>query len=250
MSRLSVVIITKNEEARVRDCLESVRWAEEIIVVDACSEDRTIEICREYTEKVHRKAWQGYATQKNWGIAQASGNWVLSLDADERVSAELREEILNLLHDSPDVDGFYIPRKNYLGRRWMRYAGQYPDYQLRLFCRGRGRFVGRVHEKVELDGSTGYLRHPIDHYTYCDLRDYLRKIEQYAGLEAQERWERGERASWRDALKPIVLFFCLYLGKGGWREGWLGLINSIFLAFYLFLRAAWLWELQTGEGEE
>ena len=98
--------------------------------------------------------------------------------------------------------------------------------------------------------SAGYLRHPINHYTYCDLRDYLCKIEEYASLEAQEHWERGERASWRDALKPLVLFFYLYLGKGGWREGWLGLINSVFIAFYLFLRAAWLWELQTGEGEE
>jgi len=237
-----VVIITKNEEARIRDCLESVRWADEIIIVDACSEDRTIEICREYTDKVYRKAWQGYAAQKNWGIAQASGDWVLCLDADERVSPELRGEIINLLHGSPNVDGFYLPRKNYLGDRWMRYAGLYPDYKLRLFRKGKGHFEGVVHERVKVRGEVGYLKGAILHHTYKDLSDYWDKINQYTSIEAEELFQQGARFRWYMLLRPLALFFWLYIFRQGWRNGFLGLVNSLFLSWYQFLKYAKLWE--------
>ena len=142
-SKLSVTIITRDEEAQIGDCLESVRWADEIIVVDTGSADRTLEICAKYTPHVYSRPWEGYAPAKNAAIALATGDWILSLDADEQVSAGLRREIAALQQQPLDTraNGYAVPRRNYLWGHWLRYGGLYPDYQIRLFKRGKGAFT-------------------------------------------------------------------------------------------------------------
>ena len=149
---LSVVVITRNEEARIRACLDSVAWADDIVVVDAESEDKTARIAREVTERVFVRPWPGFAAQKNFAIEQARSDWVLSLDADETVTPELREEIQTLLGAPAALDGYAVRRRNIFWGRWVRHGGLYPDWQLRVFRRGRGRFVERVvHESVRVD---------------------------------------------------------------------------------------------------
>jgi tryptophanyl-tRNA synthetase len=156
--RISVVVVTLNEEERLRLCLESVAWADEVIVVDAESADKTVQVAREFTDRVFVQAWPGFAAQKNFGLEQATGEWVLSLDADEEVSRELRDEIRAALATDAPCAGYRIPRRNIMWGRFMRHGGLYPDWQLRLFRRGRGRFVERaVHESVEVTGEVGRL---------------------------------------------------------------------------------------------
>ncbi len=162
--RLSAVVITLNEEARLRTCLESVAWTDEIVVVDAESQDKTVQIAREFTEHVMVRPWPGFAAQKNFALDQASGDWLLSLDADEEISPELRDEILRLLVAGAGADGYAVPRRNVFLGQWIRHGGLYPDWQVRLFRRGHGRFVDRdVHESVEVDGRlerlAGHLVH-------------------------------------------------------------------------------------------
>ena len=153
MPRLSVVIVTRNEEDRIRDCLTSVAWADEIVVVDAESDDKTAAIAREFTDHVMLRAWDGFASQKNFGIEQARGEWILSVDADEQVEPALRDEIQSAIGGDPDgCDGYRVARRNIMWGRWIRHGGLYPDWQLRLFRRGRGRFVDlAVHESVRVD---------------------------------------------------------------------------------------------------
>ena len=157
--RLSVVVVTLNEEERLRACLESVAWADEVVVVDALSQDKTAQIAREFTDRVIVRPWPGFAAQKNFGLAEAGGDWILSLDADEQVSPELREEILGVLAADGPSDGYRVPRRNLFGGQWIRHGGLWPDWQLRLFRRGRGTFVERaVHESVEVAASVGRCR--------------------------------------------------------------------------------------------
>jgi len=241
---LSVVIIAQNEAHRIRPCLESVSWADEIVFVDGGSQDETVAIAREFTNRVYERPWPGFAAQWRWALKQAKGPWLLMLAADERVSPELQREIKTLMASEPTYVGYLIPIRNHLGNCWMRYAGLYPDPHLRLFRQGKWRLVGQVHERIIVDGPVGRLRGDIIHYTYRDLADYLSKIDHYTTLEAEERWARGERVRWFDFLKPVILFLKLYLWQQGWRDGTLGLINSVFLSYSLFLRYAKLWENQ------
>jgi len=153
VSRLSVTVIAWNEEERLRACLESVAWADEIVVVDAESADKTVQIAHEFTQKVSVRPWPGFAAQKNHAIDQATGDWILSLDADERVTPELRERIGVILKEDGSADGYSIPRRNIFWGAWVRHGGLYPDYQLRLFRRSAGRFVeNAVHESVTVSG--------------------------------------------------------------------------------------------------
>lgn len=242
--KVSAVVITKNEEKYIAGCLQSLSWVDEIIVVDSFSTDRTVEICREYTDKVFQRPWPGYAAQKNFGIEQAQNPWILSIDADEEASGELREEILAVL-DNPECiefDGFYIPRKNYLGNRWMRYAGQYPDYQLRLF-RESARYITReVHETVDITGPAGYLASPILHNTYENISAFVEKINLYTALEAKERGKQGPPGVFSFIWLPLRKFVWAYFYKKGFLDGILGLIISVSLAYYVFLDLAKTWE--------
>ena len=191
---LSVIIIALNQEANIGECLASVRFADEIVVVDTGSTDRTVELARTGGARVVVTAWQGFAGTKNFALDQARGDWVFSLDTDERVSATLQTEILAIVQADGPLNGYRVPRKNCFGGRWIRHLGWYPDYTLRLWRRERGRFRDReVHEEVEVEGKVGLLQTPLDHYSYRNLEEYAARQDRYARLAAREMFKQGRR---------------------------------------------------------
>ncbi len=243
--RLSVVVITKDEEERVRACLESVAWADELVVVDAESTDKTAQIAREFTDHVYVRPWPGFAAQKNFGLEQATGDWTLSVDADEEVSRELREEIEAVLAASGAAcAGYRIPRRNLFWGRFIRHGGLYPDWQLRLFRRGRGRFVDRaVHESVEVEGEVGRLRAALVHRSYRDVADFLARADRYSTLAAEEWLRSGRPARLRDlVLRPAGRFLSMYAVRAGFLDGWRGFLLAALYAYYVFIRSAKMWE--------
>jgi glycosyltransferase involved in cell wall biosynthesis len=245
--KLSATIITRNEEARIGDCLESVRWADEIIVVDTGSADRTLEMCHKYTPHVYSRPWEGYARAKNATLELATGDWILSLDADERVSDGLRAEIA-ALQRQPLVslaDGYAIARRNYLWGRWLRYGGLYPDDQIRLFKRGKGAFKARrVHESVAIDGRVERLQHPIEHHSYQGLGDVIQRLDRYTDLAALDLHEQGQPFRVTALLlRPVGRFLRNYVLKQGFRDGIPGLIMAVSYAYSVFVREAKLWEM-------
>jgi glycosyltransferase involved in cell wall biosynthesis len=243
--KLTVTVITKNEAANLAAALDSVRWADEIIVVDSESTDDTVAIARRYTDRVVVRPWPGYVAQKNFAAAQASHDWILSLDADERVSPELAEEIRATLGVPPAAAGFRIPRVTFHCGRWIRSTDWYPDYQLRLYDRKRGEWAGRyVHESVRVEGPVGRLRGEIQHYAYRDIGHHLQTMDRYTTLAARQMFEDGRRASWIDILiTPRLTFFRNYVLRGGFRDGMAGLVVSAMNGYYVGLKFAKLWEL-------
>lgn len=247
MSRpsLSVVVVTLNEEERIRACLESVAWADEVIVVDAESHDKTAAIARELTDHVFVRPWPGFAAQKNFGIDQAHGEWILSLDADEVVSPALREEIQAEVAGGGRHQGYSVPRRNVFWDRWVRHGGLYPDWQLRLFRRGRGRFVARaVHESVVVDGSVGRLRGHLEHRSYRDVADFLERTDRYTTLAADD-WLAGGRGTRPFAdlvVRPLGRFLGMYVWRGGFLDGWRGFLLAVLYGYYVFMRSAKIWE--------
>jgi glycosyltransferase involved in cell wall biosynthesis len=245
VSKLTVTIITRNEASNIAAALESVRWADEIIVVDAESRDDTAAIARQYTDRVIVRAWPGYVAQKNFAASEASHDWILSVDADERVSPELREEIRRTLAAAPAAAGFRIPRVTFHFGRWIRSTDWYPDYQLRLYDRRRAEWAGRhVHESVRARGPVERLRGEIQHYAYRDIAHHLQTMDRYTTLAARQMFEDGRRASWVDILvTPRLTFFRNYVLRGGFRDGIAGLIISVMNSYYVGLKFAKLWEL-------
>jgi glycosyltransferase involved in cell wall biosynthesis len=241
---VSCCIICFNEEANIRRCLESVKWCDEIIVVDSFSTDRTVNICREYTDRVLQRPWPGYVEQKRFVLSQATHEWVLNVDADEEVSPELRDEILTVLQrNHPAIDGLYIPRLvYYLGRWWWR--GWYPGHRLRLFRKAKVRWGGvDPHEKVLLRGQAEYLHGALYHYTYDDIDDHLRALNGLTEISARELALRGKHTRISDLLfRPFWRFFRFFIVRGGFREGVPGLFVAVTSAFYVFLKYAKLWE--------
>ena len=208
---LSVVVITKDEEKDIAGCLESVKWADEIVVVDDFSQDGTLEICRRWTDKVFQRKWEGYAKAKNFAIEKASGQWILSLDADERISPELKVEIREMFQQRSGYDGYLLPMKFYFFGHWMRYGGLYPQRHLRLFRKGKGEFEERaVHEGVKVDGPVGYLRNPMVHYSYKDLNDYLQKFDRYSTLDALDKAKKRRYGKWYPFLRLPSEFILTY----------------------------------------
>ena len=250
MARLSVAVVALNEEERLRACLESVVWADELVVVDAGSSDKTVAIAREFTDRVLFRAWDGYGAQKNFALGQCHGDWVLSLDADERVPDALREEIQVTLQGGRPEVGFYLPRRNMLQGRWVRHGGFYPDWQLRLFRRGRGAFVERaVHESVRVDGPTGRLGAPLVHESYRSIGDAVVRLNRYSDLAAGELFLAGHGGSLVDLLvRPVWRFVSMYVLRGGFLDGWRGLVLAGLHAHYVFLRAAKVRERRWGRG--
>ena len=246
---LSVVIITHNEENNIGECLESVRWADEIIVVDSDSVDRTEEICSRFGVDFYREPWKGFARQKNSAIEKATRGWILSLDADERVTPQLREEIITVLGSDYPENGYFIARKNFFLGRWIRRCGWYPDHTLRLFKKGTGRFgIREVHEAIELDGSAGRLACPMEHHTYTSLGDFMERLDRYSTLAAQELLKEQRRYGVHHILfRPLYTFINMYVIRGGFLEGYYGFILSGLYAFYTFLKYIKLRELQDAE---
>jgi glycosyltransferase involved in cell wall biosynthesis len=243
--RLSVVVVTLNEGDRIRACLESVAWADELIVVDAESQDKTAALARELTDHVFVRPWPGFAAQKNFGIDQAQGDWILSLDADEVVSPALREEIAAVLEGGAADAGYAVRRRNVFWGRWIRHGGLYPDWQLRLFRRGRGRFAERsVHESVTVDGAVGRLGGHLEHRSYRDVADFLERADRYSTLAADE-WVAaggGSRPLIDLALRPLGRFLGMYALRAGFLDGWRGFLLAVLYGYYVLMRSAKIWE--------
>lgn len=241
---LSVAIVTRNEAPNVAACLDSVAWADEIVVVDSDSEDETREICRSRGARVVEAPWEGYSAQKNLALEKAQHPWILSLDADERVGDALRSQIERVLEaDGPD-DGYRMPRRNFFFGKWLRHGDHWPDRQIRLFRRGRGRFNGKnVHESVEIEGKTGELSEPLDHFSYRTIREFFDRQVRYAALAAEDMAEKGVAPRASDFfIRPLWRFLKGYFLKAGWKDGREGLIAAAGSAFYVFMRTAFLWE--------
>jgi len=238
--KISATIITLNEERNLPRALESLDCADEMLVVDSGSTDRTVEIARRYGARVLSQDWLGYAAQKNYAAGQAAHDWILSLDADEALSETLAAEIQQVKRDGAGVQGYRFPRlAQYLGR-WILHSGWYPDYKLRLYDRNHGRWVGDyVHESVRVDGSVATLRGPLHHFTCQSLSDHLGTLNRYTTLAAEELRARGYRPGLlRLCLAPPASFLKTYLLQQGFRDGYQGFLIASMAAWYVFLKYA------------
>ncbi len=246
MEPISATLITYNEQVNIEEALQSVSWADEIVVVDSGSTDATVEICRRHTDRVIERRWTGFVDQKNHAIEQARHDWILSLDADERAGPELIREIGELRKAGFDRAGYRMPRVACFMGRWIRHGEWYPDYQLRLFDRRRGRWRGgRVHESVQVDGAPGILRGEIRHYTYRSISDYLRRLETYSTLAAQDYQQKGKSASLAKLVgNPLATFLKGYVLKRGFLDGGPGLMVAAMGAISVYFKYAKLYELQ------
>jgi glycosyltransferase involved in cell wall biosynthesis len=244
--KLSVTVITRNEAADIGDALASVAWADEIVVVDSQSTDDTVAIARRYTDRVVVREWPGYVAQKNHAAAIARHDWILSLDADERVTPALAHEIRSQLSADPGYAAFRIPRVTWHLGRWMRSTDWYPDYQTRLYDRRAAEWMGKyVHEAVAVRGRTGQLSAELQHYAYRDIADHLETIDRYTTYAARQMQEAGRRAGVVDVLvHPPLAFLRNYILRGGIRDGVPGFIISALNGYYVLLKFAKLWELQ------
>ena len=244
---ISVCVISFNEEDNIRDCLESVSWADEIVVVDSYSEDRTLDIAREYTDRIFQRKWNGINEQRQFCLDKATHEWALCVDCDERVTPELRDEILATLErGDPDCNGFEIPRRTWHMGRWIRHCGWWPGHKLRLFRRSKGRFGDNdPHDKVILDGKTRRLVNPIEHFTYRDLAHQAATVNSFSTTAAKLRAARGRRDGVLAMIfKPPWRFFWQYVLRGGFLDGARGFIICVMSAYSVFLRSAKGWEMR------
>jgi glycosyltransferase involved in cell wall biosynthesis len=242
---ISACVITLNEEENIRDCLESVKWADEIIVVDSFSKDRTVEIAREYTDRVIQRPWPGHIEQKNFALEQGTRDWLLSIDADERVSPGLAEEIRQVL-SQPDRKelGYTVPRKTFYLNRWITHGGWYPNRKLRLVRRGKARWAGvNPHDHLYADGPVGALEGDLLHYTYRDISDHLKTIDNYTTIASRELRAQGKGCALAHMLlNPPARFLKMYVLRLGFLDGVAGFIVAALAAHYVFLKYAKLWE--------
>ena len=242
--KLSATVITRNEEKNIAACLDSLLFADEIIVVDSGSSDRTEEICRSYPKvRFYCNAWPGYGQQKNIAARYAENDWIINVDADERISPELQKSICSV--DSNSFSVGRIARENYFGKRWIRHCGWYPDYTHRLYDRRRCSFSERlVHETLEHDNRVVTLQGNLKHFTYTDISDYLRRMDTYSSLSAQELFHSGKAGGpWSLLFKPVATFIKMYVIRKGFLEGFFGLVLSLLYAQYTFCKYAKLAEL-------
>ena len=244
MNKISVIIITKDEEKNITDCLKSVKWADEIIVVDAESTDKTIELAKRFTEKVYTKKWEGYVPQKKYALSLARNDLVLSLDADERITQELKNELINITSD--EFAGYKIRRKNFLLNKEITSCGWGNDYQLRFFLKQKTDLTDRlVHEGFTVNGKIGKLKNPMLHYTFSSFSNYFDKINCYTSLKAEELFKQKKKVGgWTIISHTISAFFLFYITKRGFKDGVYGLIISLLHSVSTMLNYIKLWELQ------
>jgi len=252
MNKLSVVVLTKNEEKRIAKCLDSVKWADEIIVADDESSDGTLEIVKRYTDKIFVKKMDIEGKHRNWAYSQAKNTWVLSLDADEIVTPELKDEIQKVLSVDPKENGFTIPRRNYIGDYWVKYGGWYPSPQLKLFRKDKFRYEEvSVHPRAFMDDPCGHLKGDIIHYSYRSLEDFLSKLNNQTTREAEKWFNQNKpmrlgRFIWRS----IDRFFRSYLGKKGHKDGFMGFVVAYYASLYQFISYLKYRELVLGRREK
>lgn len=244
-NKISVIIITGNEEKNIRECLDSVKWADEIIVVDSESTDDTIGIAKTFTDKVVIHKWEGYAAQKAYALSLTKNEWVLSVDADERITHELAQEILTMDFENPNVNGYKIHRENYFLGKKIRYCGWGNDYQLRLFKKSKTRLTDRlVHEGFVVDGDISTLKNSMIHYSYENLKEGFAKINEYSTLEANEKYKRKNVSGFTIFLYPLIGFIQHYLFRKGFLDGTRGLLISLMHSMTKLQVQMKMWELQ------
>jgi len=245
VSTISVILITLNEEENIIPCLESVQWADEIVVVDSQSQDRTVELAKRFTDKVIISEWQGYANNKNLALGYATSDWILWIDADERVPPALANEIRETIQKNPRENGFEVARKAFFLGRWIKHCGWYPGYVLRLFRRNKARFnENLVHEGLELEGDRGRLQHPLLHFTDNTLEHYLWKFNRYTSLAAKELAQKNRHAGFMTIfLHSLHAFIKMYIFKLGFLDGVEGLILCLLSPKYVGIKYAKLWEI-------
>ncbi len=247
--KISATIITLNEEEDIQAAIESLTFADEIIVVDSESTDRTVELARQFTPKVIRQKFLGYAAQKNFAAEQASSDWIFNLDADERITPELAEEIERLkANDNMTAVAFEMPRKVFYLGRWIKHSGWYPDYKIRLYNRRKAHWQGDyVHESVKPSGRVEKLTGNLLHFTVRNASEHHLRIDRYTTLAAKEAFEKGERVSYLSiACSPVITFIKTFILKLGFLDGFQGLAIAYFAAQYVFLKKLKLREKQTG----
>ncbi|MCA9472010.1 MAG: glycosyltransferase family 2 protein [Nitrospirales bacterium] len=248
--RVSAVVIAYNDEMNMRACLESVTWADEIIVVDSFSTDRTAAISREFTDQVYQHAFEGFGRLRNEAIAHASCDWVFSLDTDERATLEVRDEVRRRLAEGPDAQAYFVPRSNNFLGRWIKHCGWYPDYrQPQFFHKAHFEYKeDLVHESFTVDGRVGYFSSPVKQYPFRSIDHYFSKMDRYSSLMAQEMKKRRRRF-YRHQLftHPLFTFLKMYILRLGILDGRPGLILSGLYAYYTFVKYAKFWELDLHE---
>lgn len=247
MATISVVVSAWNEEEKLARCLSSVKWATEIIVVDNSSTDATARVAKKFTQHVYKRPNHPMLNvNKNFGFEKATSDWLLSLDADEEIPPELGSEIQSVIRgDTSPYVGYWLPRKNIIFGKWIEHGLWWPDKQLRLFRRGKGKFPCKhVHEYLEVEGQTADLKHPFVHYNYESISQFVRKMDTlYTESEVQKLIRTEYQITWYDALRfPVSDFVKTYFAQEGYKDGLHGLVLSILQAFYSFVVFAKLWE--------
>jgi glycosyltransferase involved in cell wall biosynthesis len=244
MTPLSVIVITRNEERNIVACLEGVRWADEIILVDSDSKDATTTLARQFGAKIFVQPWEGFAEAKTFAVSHSRNDWILWLDADERVTPELGQEIRGVLSENTSKAAHSVARRAYFLGRWMKHSGWYPGRVARLFDKNRATFSAvAVHEGLEVRGEVGQLRNDLLHLTDPNLYHYLTKFNRYTSLASQESFAAKQRFRLIDVLlRPPWLFFKMYILKLGFLDGVQGLLLALFSSAYVFTKYAKLWE--------
>lgn len=230
MQKISGIIICKNEEKNIEECLKSIQWCDEIIIVDSGSTDKTVEIAKKYTDKIFFNEWKGFSNQRKFALTKVSNEWVFVLDADERCTSDLATEIKTILSPANlQTKGFYIPRKSFFLNKWVKYCGWYPDYKLRLFEKNFVKITDRlVHEGYEINGDTGKLKNDIMHYTVNSISEFTEKINHYSSLSAIEKSNKKKITFLYLFFVPHFEFIKKYIFQLGFLDGITGLMVSYF----------------------
>jgi len=251
--KVSVYMITYNNEETIERALKSVSWANEIVIVDSFSNDRTVEIGRRFTDKLFQRKWPGHRDQYQHAADLTTHEWIMFVDADEEVSPELAEEIRKELSGKIEgVDGFFVYRRTFYLGRWIRYGGWYPDGEIRLYRRNKGRWEGGLHARVVVNGRVQPLKNLYHHYTYRDISDQIQTIDKYSRIAAEDMVQQGETFSlFKLLFHPPFRFIKEYFFKSGFRDGLPGLVIIMSTMYYVFIKYAKLWELtRRQKGEE
>jgi glycosyltransferase involved in cell wall biosynthesis len=242
--KISVAIITKNEEKRLPECLKSVAFADEIVIVDSGSTDKTLEIAKEFGCRVFVEEWKGFGMQKNSAIEKCTNEWVIILDADERIPSETKYSILAVIQN-PTASAYSFKMKHFINKRWIKYGGNWPDWHVRLVNKNKGSFVGTIHERWVTEGNIEKIDAYIEHYGFEDYFDMIKTMNEYSTLSAQELYISGRRASiFTPIVHSIAMFIKVFILKKGFLDGFDGLVLALLKAGGSFFKYAKLLELQ------
>lgn len=253
MRKVSAYILTMNAEKHIKACVESVNWADEIIVVDSFSSDATVELAREAGCKVFHNKLESFGKQRNFALDKCSYEWVVCLDCDERISPELKNEIAKQLQNSPEGDVFIAPRKSMFINKWITHSGWYPDYRHPvLFNKNKARYKNQlVHEDIDYKGKKHYFKGDILHYPYDNIKQFVRKSDFYTGLRAEEMFKQGKKFRIVNlVVNPCAMFLKMYVFRRGFLDGLTGFILALlYSSFYTLMKYIKLWEMENNKSE-